>query len=254
MLGSGPYRHVDVQGPLATVNENGPSSADMYAKDLTFARFAERLYPVTRPDFFTLYLELPDVMAHYFWEFWRYYRFARHGEPTAFQSPPNGDPESAAAVGANYEGAYLLADEVLGALMRAADDSTLVMVVSDHGYGENPEGRRLLIGDGIHGTNAHWHLLDGVILAWGYGVEPGSVVEGAGVADVTPTILYAMGEPVGDDMDGVPLRSMFTAAFARRPVATVSTHDRGPVGGGRPIPAAGDSAQLELLRSLGYVN
>jgi predicted AlkP superfamily phosphohydrolase/phosphomutase len=254
MLAGGAYRHVDVRGALATVNENGPSTADMYAKDLTFARFAERLYPATRPDFFSVYLELTDVMAHYFWEFWRYYRYARYGEPTTFDAPPNGDPESAAIVGANYEGSYVLADEVLGALMAAADDSTLIMVVSDHGYGENTEGKRLLIGDGIHGTNAHWHVLDGVILAWGYGVAPGAVIDDADVIDVTPTILHAMGEPIGEDMDGEPLMDVFGDAFARRDIARIETHDVGPIGDGRPIPAAGDSAQLELLRSLGYVD
>lgn len=254
MLGTPPYRHVDVRGALATVNANGPSTADMYAKDLTVARFAEHLYPVTRPDFFTLYLELTDVMAHYFWEYWRYYRYVRFGEPTEFRSPPNGDPESAARVGENYEGAYIFADDVLAALMATADDSTLVMVVSDHGYGENTEGKRLRIGDDVYGTNPHWHVLDGVILAWGYGVAPGAEIHGAHVTDVTPTVLYAMGEPVGEDMDGKPILDMFTDTFARRSVAMVPTLDTGPMGDGRPIPAAGDSVQLELLRSLGYVN
>lgn len=246
--------YVDVRGPLATVNENGPSTGDMYAKDLTFARFAERLLPLTRPDFFSLYLELPDVMAHYFWPFWRYYRHVEHGEPTTFSEPPNGDPGTSAAVGRNYEGAYALADDVLGRLLETAGDSTLVLVVSDHGYGENVSGAPLHVGDGLHSDLAHWHTPDGVLLAWGYGVREGTAIEGARVTDITPTILHAMGEAVASDMDGRVLGELFTKGFARRALATVPTYDDGPVGDGRPLPAAGDSAQIELLRSLGYVD
>jgi len=83
---------LDVSGPLGTVDNAGPSVADVYAKDLTFTAMSRHLYPAVRPDFFTVYLEITDVMAHYFWDSWRYSRHRRFGEPTVFTSPPKGMP------------------------------------------------------------------------------------------------------------------------------------------------------------------
>lgn len=248
-------RRVDVRGALATLSDHGPSCADMYAKDLTFLRMAEALYPALRPEFFTVYLELTDVMAHYFWQFWRYYRHRAFGEPTVFDELPEGmSPESAAEVGRNFEGAYHFADEAIGRLLRHMDDQTLVLVVSDHGYGENVDGRRLRVGDDVFGSNPHWHRLEGVILAWGYGVDPGTTIRGASVTDVTPTVLYAMGEPVGADMDGAPLRALFTPEFRARGVEEVPTLETSVRAVGDPIPSPEDSEYRDFLKSLGYIN
>jgi predicted AlkP superfamily phosphohydrolase/phosphomutase len=254
-LGPADYGRVDVSGALATVGGEGPAVADMYAKDLTFARMADHLYPSVRPDFFTFYLELTDVMAHYFWEHWRYYRHVRFQEKTEFTRPPGRlAPDFAARIGRNYEGSYVLADEALGNMMSLADDSTLVMVVSDHGYGENPGRRRILVGDDLYGTPAHWHQLEGAVLAWGYGVRAGARIAGMRVVDVTPTLLFAMGEPVGEDMDGTVVTEIFEPGFARRPVRTLPSHETGvPEARPEPIPSPEDAEQLELLRSLGYV-
>lgn len=244
---------VDVSGPLGTVDNRGPAVADVLAKDLTFRRFARALYPSVRPDFFTLYLELPDVMSHYFWDSWRYSRYRRFGEPTRFDTPPKGMPEELAEyVGVNFERSYVLADEVLGELLDMADDSTMVVVVSDHGYGENEDGRELHIGDGLQARNPHWHRLDGVILATGCGVAPGTDLGRASVFDVTPTLLHAMGVPVGRDMPGTVLEALFAPDF-RRPVDTVPSHDATRRRGDEPADVPGDDGMMKLLRSLGYV-
>ncbi len=248
-------RVVDVSGPLATLGTLGSSAADMYAKDITFTRIASRLYPTTRPDFFSLYLELTDVMAHYFWDFWRFYRYRKFGEESRFtEAPREQPPPKAAWIGKNYEGSYVFADSALGVLMDAADDSTLIMIVSDHGYGANETGDRIHIGDDMYAKIPHWHVLDGVLLAWGYGVKRGSRISGASVMDVTPTLLYAMGEPVGDDMDGRVLTGIFESVFAERPVERIPTHDApGRLAPGEPLPSPEDEEYLEVLRSLGYV-
>jgi len=244
---------VDVAGSLGTVDNRGPAVADVLAKDLTFRRFTHALYPTVRPDFFTLYLELPDVMSHYFWDSWRYSRLRRFGEPTRFDTPPKGmPPELAEYVGVNFERSYALADRVLGELVEMADDSTMVVVVSDHGYGENEDGRELHIGDGLRARNPHWHRLDGVILAAGCGVAPGTDLGRASVFDVAPTLLHAMGVPVGADMAGSVLEALFASGF-RRPVRTVPSHDAARRRGDAPSASPGDEGMLELLRSLGYV-
>lgn len=244
---------VDVSGPLGTVDSRGPSVADVLAKDLTFLRFARALYPAVRPDFFTLYLELPDVMSHYFWDSWRYSRLRRFDEPTRFDSPPKDMPaELAEYVGINFERSYALADQAVGELMSLADDSTLIVVVSDHGYGENESGRELHIGDGLRARNPHWHRLDGVLLAWGPGVAPGRDLGRASVFDITPTLLHALGEPVGRDMVGRVLEDLFAPPY-RRPVRMVPSHDEARRRGAAPGSSGADDAHLELLRSLGYI-
>jgi len=247
-------RRVDVSGPLGTVHRDGPAVADVFAKDLTFERVGLDLYAKTRPDFFSVYFELPDVMAHYFWDYWRYSRFRRFGEPTESNTPPKGTAEDVADyIGQNFERSYTFVDSALGSFLEAAGDSTLVLVVSDHGYGENREREILHIGDDRHAANAHWHRPEGILLAWGYGVRPGRLPD-ASVVDVTPTILYAMGEPVGADMDGTVLRSLFTDAFLRRAVATVPTYEpEHRPEGATPVTSEVDEEVREILRSLGYV-
>ncbi len=246
---------VDVSGPLGTVDNRGPSVADVYAKDLTFVRMARRLVPSVRPDFFTLYLELPDVMAHYFWDSWRYSRWARFGEPTRWTDPPkNMPPDFAQYVGENFERAFRFVDDTLAELIAMADDSTTIVIVSDHGYGENESGEKLHIGDGLHAANPHWHRLEGILAAWGYGVAPGAEVDGS-VYDVVPTLLYAMGEPIGEDLQGDVLTGLFEPGFVRRPAVTAPPYrlEASPEDA-LPVSSGDDEAYRELLRSLGYLD
>jgi hypothetical protein len=247
-------RRLDVTGPLGTVNRDGPCVADVYAKDLTFLRVGLELRAKTNPDFFSVYFELPDVMAHYFWDSWRYSRFARFQEPTEYRTPPkNMAPEVADYVGRNFERGYSFVDEAIGAFLSAASESTLVLVVSDHGYGENADRKRLHIGDRLYASNPHWHRPNGILLAWGYGVRQGPC-EGASVLDITPTLLYAMGEPVGRDMDGKVLLDLFEDRFTLRPPEFVDTHEPAdrPIEV-RPVPSVHDEEYREMLRSLGYI-
>jgi predicted AlkP superfamily phosphohydrolase/phosphomutase len=61
----------------------------------------------------------------------------------------------------------------------------------------------------------------GVLLACGAGIRPGYHVEGARIVDVTPTVLYTLGLPIPDDVDGRPLVELFDAAFqAAHPIQT----------------------------------
>jgi Type I phosphodiesterase / nucleotide pyrophosphatase len=247
---------VDVTGPLGTVGDKGPCVADIYAKDITFMAISEYLYPALRPEFFTVYLEITDVMAHYFWDYWRYYRHSQFGETTEFNTPPqNISPQTAAYIGRNFEKAYEYADRAIGRLMAMADDSTMVMVVSDHGYGENPNRERLQIGDGIFARNPHWHRLDGVLLAWGAGVAQGMELPVSSILDVAPTILYAMGEPGSADMPGRLIEDLFKKTRQGLNFGLVATYDSLVTNrSSRPVTSDEDEEYRKLLRSLGYIN
>ena len=76
----------------------------------------------------------------------------------------------------------------------------------------------------ISGT--HERAPDGFLLAYGTSVKPGRYSRGS-VVDVTPTLLYYYGLPIGRDMDGFARTDLFKAAYTREhPVTYTATHER----------------------------
>ncbi len=90
----------------------------------------------------------------------------------------------------------------------------------------------------------------------GPGVRPGYRLQGATVLDLAPTLLHALGLPVGEDMDGRALERAFEPAWRERfPLSRVATHETGS----RPTPTGPrdrelDEKVLEDLRTLGYID
>jgi predicted AlkP superfamily phosphohydrolase/phosphomutase len=90
-------------------------------------------------------------------------------------------------------------------------------------------GKRLIervIGDpDINGT--HEAAPDGFLLAYGATVARGRQQDRASVVDVTPTILYFLGLPIGRDMDGYARTDLFQRSFTdERPITFIPTYDR----------------------------
>jgi predicted AlkP superfamily phosphohydrolase/phosphomutase len=73
-----------------------------------------------------------------------------------------------------------------------------------HGY--SYLGRELLGTRGVLDTSMNWsngfHRMNGVFLAYGPHVRRGVRIDGATMVDVAPTVLYDLGLPVLDSMDG----------------------------------------------------
>ncbi|MGZ3625238.1 MAG: alkaline phosphatase family protein [Ktedonobacteraceae bacterium] len=57
------------------------------------------------------------------------------------------------------------------------------------------------------------HSMDGIILAQGPHIRRNSKIEGAGIIDVAPTVLYALGMPIPSDMDGKTLTGLFEETY-----------------------------------------
>jgi hypothetical protein len=83
---------------------------------------------------------------------------------------------------------------------------------------------RLLSSPDHSGT--HENAPDGFLLAAGDAVQPGRPPRGS-IVDVTPTLLYFLGLPVGRDMDGYARSDLFTRAFtAERPIDFIPSYTR----------------------------
>ncbi|MGH7822299.1 MAG: sulfatase, partial [Candidatus Binatia bacterium] len=117
--------------------------------------------------------------------------------------------------------AYL--DGGLGRLLRAIQEaglreSTLVVLVSDHGESFDFERQRT-----GHGGRLHDDQLRIPLWLAGPGITPGASDQPVSIVDVMPTILAAVGLPVPEELDGRPLPSTPGAApGAERPIYAMS--------------------------------
>ncbi len=199
----------------------------------------EMLRARSQPRFLNLYTHQPDVWQHWYWK-WL--------EPRYF---PGGSEEDQARYGGKIPRLHRDFDAFLGRLLAAVGPETVVIVASDHGHAPTI----------LHGRfhSQHRHGPPGILLMQGGPVKPGHVLEGAGVYDLHPTLLYLLGLPVPEDAAGKVLLDALDPEFVRRhPVRTVPSYE--PLGPARGLPgggAAGGDAmnrqEIEKLKSLGYL-
>ena len=157
-----------------------------------------------------------DAIGHY---------YLRYALPSEFGDVTD---EERRRLGGVLERHYASIDGAIGRAMAALGPDDLLVVVSGYGMEPLAFGKRLIervIGDPeISGT--HEGAPDGFLLAYGAPVKPGRLPRGA-IVDVTPTILYFLGLPVGRDMDGFARADIFTREFtASRPIAYIPTYER----------------------------
>jgi predicted AlkP superfamily phosphohydrolase/phosphomutase len=70
------------------------------------------------------------------------------------------------------------------------------------------------------------HAIDGIVVMKGPHIRQNHRVEGATIFDVTPTILYLLGMPVGEDMDGTVISESISETYlASNPVTYIPTYD-----------------------------
>ncbi len=111
-------------------------------------------------------------------------------------------------------GACHLLDQMLGKLVQAVGDQAAIMVVSGHGVAHRHRSRGRDINDEA------WKSAHGIFAARGPALARDTLVFGATVLDVAPTILAWFGLPIGDDMEGRVLSEGFVTAPAVAHVPT----------------------------------
>ncbi|MEZ4271618.1 MAG: alkaline phosphatase family protein [Myxococcota bacterium] len=168
------------------------------------------------------YFQCTDSLLHRFWIFQEgadniRQRFSTHGIDATHAE------ELHQRFGKVVEACYRDVDARVGRILAATQGpQTLVLVVSDHGFGPAPVPHRLK-GEPYSGD----HLESGIILAQGPGIKPGSRLEGASVLDVTPTVLHSLGQAVAADMRGRVLLPV-TQGLNPGQVKTIATYEDKP--------------------------
>jgi hypothetical protein len=122
--------------------------------------------------------------------------------------------------------AYAVVDRDIGSALERLTAGDLLLVLS--GFGMRPVSplkhlaARLLRDPDVSAT--HEDGPDGFLLAYGTTVAPGRKPRGS-IVDVTPTILYFLGVPIGRDMDGFARADLFAPSFtAERPITFIPSH------------------------------
>ncbi len=202
--------------PQALEPEHPAIGATPLALDRFYVALADALAAETPVRFTALRLQGLDIVGHY---------FLRYAMPQAFGDVSE---EERGRFGRVFEQYYAYVDAELGRLLDRLQPGDLLLVVSPFGLEPLSLPKRLLertIGNpNISGT--HERAPDGFLLAYGTAVKPGRYPRGS-VVDVTPTLLYYYGLPIGRDMDGYARTDIFTTAFsAERPIAFIPTYER----------------------------
>lgn len=173
-------------------------------------------------------------------------------------APPRMDRISAEEF-RRYSGAlehfYEYQDELLGELVSRVDASTVVIVLSDHGFANGGERPRDFT-PSIEGRPARWHTPAGIRILKGPVVKPGGAGEGR-LYDVVPTVLRLLGVPLARDLEGKVWESALDAEFLKRfPSDSVDSYETL----GRPLSVtastgdrAGDAEFAAALHALGYI-
>lgn len=232
-----------------------------FRADETYVRVARDLVDHAGPfDIFMLYIGGTDVAAHRFW---------RYAHPEQFTHPP--DPKQVEDFGHVIDDYYEYADRAIGEIIARVPGAT-VIVLSDHGMHATNTERVFTVEDAARNSTSGNHLdaPPGIIIASGGPIRTtGATWNGTGVFDLTelprvgsvldvlPTMLAIEGIPIGEDMDGTPLRAILDAEkFAAKDIRFVPTHDNPSWVAGqatRMKRAYDETERIEQLRALGYI-
>ncbi len=119
-----------------------------------------------------------------------------------------------------------------------------------------PDGRTVKLADYVAKDFpiSGGHHTRGIVIAKGPGVAPGTRFDDASLLDVAPTVLWLLGLPIGEDMDGKVLLQAFDPVYAAaRPVAKIASYG----GFGKDLAGANGEmtpALRERLKALGYIS
>jgi len=192
------------------------------------------------PDALLVYIEGVDSSSHLFGHLFRADGLA--GELAAQQE----------RYGNTVEGMYRYADRIVGEYMRAMDDDTTLIVLSDHGFRlgalhADPSKTR-----DMRRVSAYFHDVEGILYLYGQHIRPQARIDQPTLVDIAPTILALLGIAPALDLPGRVLSESMDLPPLEQTLA--SFEDGASVEGEGVRDARVDAAILERLEQLGYLD
>src|SRR5262245_35298384 len=223
------------------------SYPEYLAQDATVDRASDWLFARRPVQVFSTYFRLPDITSHFATHF---IDKAVHEQALALEASGGLKPEDTARLDAAFAKvvlpAYALMDRIVAKYLERIDEHTLLTVCSDHGF-------RYFGGRFAHAMQG-MEPPDGVVFMLGPGVRKGARIRDAKLFDISPTVLWAMGQPVAEDMDGALLPAFEAGFLDAHPLRRIASYE---VTARRQAEAAGDrrldEQVLQDLRTLGYI-
>lgn len=203
---------------------------NFYWQDVLFEKLTLDLLKTKGPfDLTAVYFRGVDASGH---------QFLRFQNPEYLKDCTGCDVAQLPLIVENY---YIYMDEVIGRLIDAAPPDTTTVIATDHGQGL--QGHK-----GIHRNN-------GFIILHGPQIKR-HIIQQASVLDVTPTILYLLGLPVAQDMDGkVVLEALQPQFVTERPIALIPTFENRMAESEKReiVDSQANQEELENMKALGYI-
>lgn len=202
---------------LLSPGDDRESRAAAIDADRVHRHLGEQLQRSLPTSFTAVRLQAVDAIGHY---------YLRYAVPNAFGDVTD---EERRQFGRVLEQAYASVDAAVGRALASLGPDDLLLVVSGFGMEPLSPGKRLV--ERVFGNAAlsgtHERAPDGFLIAYGGSVQRGARVLRGSIVDVTPTVLYYLGLPVGRDMDGYARADLFQRRFTEaRPIAFIPSYDR----------------------------
>jgi arylsulfatase A-like enzyme len=212
--------------------------------DLTYQTIATLLREEHDPDVFAVYFFGLDIIGHY---------FTRFHQPERFGDVSDAEIRKYGRVVETY---YRQLDAVVGDFVQKRRPNETLVVLSGHGMEPLDLARRVLepFKGNPHLSGFHANAPDGLLILSGAGIAPGRKLVGASVVDITPTLLYLMGLPLGQDMDGTLLTDVLTEELVRtQPVTFISSYHKFLIEERRPGERPFEGSPLDALPELAEI-
>lgn len=97
------------------------------------------------------------------------------------------------------------------------------------------------------------HRLEGIFMAGGEGIKKGYSTEAFSIEDIAPCLLYSLGLPVPEDMQGKTPAAVFEDDYLKANPVRVEGRTIGMDSGEDKAQEAADGAVMSQLRMLGYI-
>jgi hypothetical protein len=159
------------------------------------------------------------------------HRCLRYARPEDFGNVTDREIERFGQVLERY---YVRVDSFVNRALRARGEEGLLLVTSAHGMDPAPLWRRMAAaGFGAAAeSGTHGNAPAGFLFMLGPGVRQGGTFGRASIADVVPTVLYALNLPIARDLDGGIVEQALTPGFTLEHPAVVIESYGWPI---RPI-------------------